>query len=324
MMTLSPIKERSAVSYNDKSMKQIGWAKQFSKVAILLAISGTATRQSFAQSLASWQSGQRPPLKPDGKLGKTTWKRMKPMLVRVVAAVGSLPTWVNLPPARPQQSEIVPLGLPGGIGGSGWMGAARHEMVGWNLERSEMTARQQRATEESTDMDESYFAASPRWGNVTHDLGVGPGRQNRDWCAAFVNYCLHRAGFSHTGSAGAGSFAKRSHWSFNSLEEPRVGCVIVLGARPGSHVGFLANVTSLPTNPRGDVEVRELPRAGVLLLGGNQSQRVCEKRFRRSLVSARGNNGVVSPYFWPLQGAANCNISFPTARSHGCNYTHNG
>lgn len=323
-MTLSPIKERSAVSYNNKSMKQIGWSKQFTKVATLLAIRGTATRQSFAQSLASWQGGQKPPLKPDGKLGKTTWRQMKPMLVRV-AAVGSLPAWVNQPPARPPQSVIAPqIGLVGGFAGASWMGVARHEMVGWNLERGGMTALQQQKTEEFTDTDESYFAASPRWGNVTHDLGVGPGRRNRDWCAAFVNYCLHRAGFSHTGSAGAASFAKRSSWSFNSLEEPRVGCVIVLGERPGSHVGFLADVTSLPTNPRGDVEVRELPRAGVLLLGGNQTQRVCENRFRRSLLSARGRNGVVSPYFWPLQGGANCNISFTTARAHGCNYTHNG
>ncbi len=318
---LSPIKERSAVSYNDKSMSKVGWTEQFAKVASLLAINGAATRQSFAQALASWQSSQTPRLTPDGKLGKTTWRRMKPMLVRVAAA-GSVPTWVDLPRPRPQQSEIVPLGALSGGGQASWMGVARLEMRRWILERSKMTALQMGKAEEYTDMDEAYFAASPRWGNVTHDLGEGPGRQNRDWCAAFVNYCLHRAGFSHTGSAGAGSFARRASWSFDALLEPRVGCVIVLGARPGSHVGFLADVRSLPTNPRGDVEVRELPRAGVLLLGGNQSQTVCERRFRRSLVSARGMNGVVSPYFWPLQGGVNCNISFPTARPHGCNYIH--
>ncbi len=323
MMTLSNIKERSAVSYNNKSMKRIGWAKQFAKVANLLAINGIATRQSFAQSLATWQGKQTPPLKPDGKLGKMTWRRMQPMLVNV-AGVGTLPTWVKQTPARPPQSEIAPQVGLGGLNGASWMGIARHEMNGWDQERSGMTAAQQQATEEFTDVDESYFAASPRWGNVTHDIGVGPGRGNRDWCAAFVNYCLHRAGFSHTGSAGAASFAKRHLWSFDSLEEPRVGCVIVLGERPGSHVGFLADVTGLPTNPQADVAVRDLPRGGVRLLGGNQMQRVCENTYRRSLLSARGDNGVISPYFWPLQGTPNCNISFTTARAHGCSYTHNG
>lgn len=319
-MSLSKIKERDAVSYNGKSMTKIGWTDQFPKVANLVAPGGAATPQSFAQALANWQGRQK--LKPDGKLGKASWAKIKPLLV-TVAAVGSVPMWVTLPPPRPMQSDVEPLGsLSGGAGEPDWIRVARQEMLRWDQLRNDISARQGRRTEEHTNMDEGYFAASPRWGNVTHRIGEGPGRQNRDWCASFVNYCLHRAGFSHTGSAGAGSFAKNNLWSFDALEEPRVGCIIVLGERPGSHVGFLANTRSLPTNPRGDVTLRELPPAGVMMLGGNQSQRVCEKRYRRSLLSARGANGVVSPYFWPLQGGANCNLSLPTARAHGCNYAH--
>lgn len=319
---LSAIKEMSAVTYNDKSMAQIGWTTQFSKVQNLIGLTRAATPQSFAQALAGWQNRQMPRLMPDGKLGKTTWGRMKPLLV-TVAAIGPVPLWVKMPPSRPPQSDVEPLGpLVRFAGEPTWIGVARNEKLRWDATRWGMTSEQLDETERHTDMDEAYFVASPRWGNITHDLGEGPGRQNRDWCAAFVNYCLHRAGHSHTGSAGAASFAKRSSWSFDALEEPRVGCVIVLGERPGSHVSFLADVRSLPENPRGDVAIRDLPSAGVLLLGGNQSKTVCEKRYRRSLLSARGHNGVVSPYFWPLQGGSNCNISLPTARAHGCNYIH--
>ena len=246
-MTLSRIQERSAVSYNGRNMRKIGWARQYTQVANLVSPGGASTPQDFAQALAIWQDNNR--LTSDGMLGRTSWATIRPMLA-TVAPVGSTPPWVTQPPPRPEASEIIPLGpLPSGAGEPSWIGVAREEMLHWDHAREGMSARQRGTTEQHTTMDETYFGAAPRWGNVTHEIGVGPGRENRDWCAAFVNYCLHRAGFSHTGSAGAGSFARGHLWSFEALTEPRVGCVIVLGPGAGSHVGFFGPYMGFANEP---------------------------------------------------------------------------
>lgn len=175
--------------------------------------------------------------------------------------------------------------------------------------------------------DEAYFAAAPRWGDETHALGETPTVQNRDWCAAFVNYCLHRAGYSHTGSAGAHSFLWRWAWHFDARPEPQQGCVVVVGNAEtgrGAHVAFLDRWSNLPDNPGGHVENRS--GRSFTLLGGNQSGRVNSRpepvRRTRDLLATRGRNGVTSPYLWPRVGPINCTTSavIPTAQPHHCHY----
>lgn len=80
------------------------------------------------------------------------------------------------------------------------------------------------------------------------------------WCSAFVNWCMGQAGYAGTNRANARSWLA---WG-RPLEVPVPGCVVILsrGSPSGQsgHVGFL--VSSRP--------------GFVRLLGGNQSNQVCE------------------------------------------------
>jgi len=114
----------------------------------------------------------------------------------------------------------------------------------------------------------------------------GASRDETAWCSAFVNWCMGggatprqlmpqqgEPGFHEgTGSAMARSWLG---WGVG-LDEPREGCVAVLrrGPQPQGHVGFY------------------LGRSGtyVLVLGGNQGDAVCEKKYRESDVLS---------YRWP-------------------------
>lgn len=98
------------------------------------------------------------------------------------------------------------------------------------------------------------------------------------WCAIFIGWCLERAGLPSTRSAAARSYEKYG----TKLAEPVPGCIAVLN-RPGGahwmgHVGFF------------------LKKEGnrILLLGGNQSDKVSKAWFDASRVVA---------YVWP-PGAA--------------------
>lgn len=88
------------------------------------------------------------------------------------------------------------------------------------------------------------------------------------WCSAFVNWCFAKAKMDCTHSASARSWLR---WGV-PLEHPRVGCVAVLSraaAGPGSgHVGFYVGCTA----------------DEVLLLGGNQGNRVSQRLYARSRV----------------------------------------
>lgn len=184
--------------------------------------------------------------------------------------------------------------------------------------------------EKGTDVDEQYFMAAPYFGDITHADGVGatPGN-NPDWCSAFVNWCLHRAGYSHTGHGGNGSFGKRSKWHFKALKEPRVGCVMLVGkGSRSSHVAFLSRFEKLP---KGNMKLPyELVWGSqrLYLLGGNQKDnkkmRVCEKRFypEYKIFPHKGIDGkVTSPYLWPLRTTASCTItSVPSAHQHFCGH----
>lgn len=104
--------------------------------------------------------------------------------------------------------------------------------------------------------------------------GVGLGRRGDEtpWCAAYVNYVLACSGYIGTGSARARSF---ENWGKES-EVPIPGCIAVLSrGKPASgkgHVGFVLRTTA----------------RRVLLLGGNQRNRVCAKWYsRRRVLSFR-------------------------------------
>jgi len=80
------------------------------------------------------------------------------------------------------------------------------------------------------------------------------------WCSAFANWCVERAGHAGSDSAWARSWLT---WG-KSTRTPSAGCIVVLKRLVDSgHVGFFVS--------RNDTHVR--------LIGGNQSNRVCEQDF---------------------------------------------
>lgn len=93
------------------------------------------------------------------------------------------------------------------------------------------------------------------------------------WCAAFANWCLHKAGFKGTNSAAALSF--RSYGV--PLDKPKYGCIVVFDHGDGhGHVTFFD---------------RELDGTYISCLGGNQSDSVRYSTYRKSSVAA---------YRWPI------------------------
>jgi uncharacterized protein (TIGR02594 family) len=89
------------------------------------------------------------------------------------------------------------------------------------------------------------------------------------WCAAFVGACLSRTGHRHTGSLLARSYASYGE----PLKRPRPGALVVLarGRDPNAgHVGFWLGETA----------------DHIILLGGNQSDRVGVERFARDRLLA--------------------------------------
>ncbi len=95
------------------------------------------------------------------------------------------------------------------------------------------------------------------------------------WCAAFVNWCMEKAGIQGTESASARSWL---NWG-KELAVPVVGCVTVLwrGAPTGwkGHVGFFVKETS----------------DFIYMLGGNQNDEVSIARYpKRRLLGYRGQD----------------------------------
>ena len=102
---------------------------------------------------------------------------------------------------------------------------------------------------------------------ATTSLGSwGASRDETPWCSAFVNWVLEQAGVEGTDNAMARSWLK---WG-RGIEDPIMGCIVVLKRGTGSsgHVGFFADWTT----------------HGISLIGGNQSDSVCYKSYKRSDV----------------------------------------
>ncbi len=306
-MTLTSSQLSQAVQYNATHGRDVGWMAYEEQVLTELGFSSVCpSSEAFANAVADWQDRHRP-LTPDGKLGSNTWSRMRTVLGIAGGGTGG-------------SAATEPLHLAGS--GPLWLQVAQAEKNRWDEAIAGMTASQRRIAEFYMSRDEEYFMASPYFGGRVKDPGVIPRNEGRlDWCAAFANWCLHRAGFSHTGNAGANSFVVRSMWRFEALTEPRCGCVTVVGnGARGAHVAFLWDWENLPSHPGGHVEITGSRR--LMILGGNQGQRISIKSERRRMLSARGSNGVTSPYLWPVRGSANCNHVPPTEHGHYCGNIH--
>ena len=187
-MTLTSTQLANAVQYNSSRGREIGWMAYEEQVLAELGFhSFCPDSQAFAQGVANWQAGHRP-LGEDGKLGPSTWRQMR----SVLGISGGVPGG---------SAGTEPLGLAGG--GPLWLQVAQAERNHWDDAIAGMSAAQRSIAEFHMSRDEQYFMASPYFGGRVKDPGVIPSNNMRlDWCAAFVNWCLHRAGYSHTGNAG--------------------------------------------------------------------------------------------------------------------------
>lgn len=107
---------------------------------------------------------------------------------------------------------------------------------------------------------------NPRIMEYLASVGIRGGDET-SWCAAFVNWCICRAGFRghQTGLAG--------HWiSYGRPVGPVYGCVVVtqpLSAGASGHVGFL----------------HAMDQTNVWLLSGNSANRVRISAYSRSKLA---------------------------------------
>lgn len=85
------------------------------------------------------------------------------------------------------------------------------------------------------------------------------------WCAAFVGGMLEAVGITSSRFESATSYLD---WGVK-LDQPAVGCIVVLGRDGGGHVGFCVGQDN---------------QGNLLLLGGNQGDAVSVAAFLRSRV----------------------------------------
>lgn len=101
------------------------------------------------------------------------------------------------------------------------------------------------------------------------------------WCSSFVNYCVERAGLVGTDSKWALDW---KGWGAK-VTDPQVGDIVVFsrvgGGDDGGHVGFY-------------LEQEGGENGTVLVLGGNQSNKVCKQRYPK--------HGTLGPYRYDVVG----------------------
>ncbi len=90
----------------------------------------------------------------------------------------------------------------------------------------------------------------------------GRSRDETPWCSAYVNWCLHEAGYPVTNSAAARSWLTYGR----PLAAPELGAIVVFSRPPkrhSGHVGFVAG----------------WDRESILVMGGNQGNEVSLKSY---------------------------------------------
>lgn len=105
-----------------------------------------------------------------------------------------------------------------------------------------------------------YFRIACPWFEVI-------GGDEVDWCAAFVNYCLERAGYRGSNHPGARSFFWDEHDRFLPVTAPRRGCIAVFRKPPFADPAW-------PTGPGHVGFVVDWTNDKLELLGGNQEKTV--------------------------------------------------
>lgn len=104
----------------------------------------------------------------------------------------------------------------------------------------------------------AYFK---KYGGWPYNVATTP------WCAAFANAILIEAGYKGTGSFMARSFL---NWG-KAVSSPRKGDIVVFsrGKPPSGHVAFY---------------MKDYGRDHILVLGGNQRDKVCIQSYPKSRV----------------------------------------
>ena len=97
------------------------------------------------------------------------------------------------------------------------------------------------------------------------------------WCAAFVNWCLKQAGAPHLGYATAKSWLEFGQ----TIANPVYGCITII--KPSNSTGSTTGHVAFYVRHEGNK---------IVLLGGNQSDRVKESKFPEKWVQKDG-------YRWP-------------------------
>jgi len=109
---------------------------------------------------------------------------------------------------------------------------------------------------------------NPRILEYHQTTSLKAGSDSTSWCSSFINWCFKEAGIKGTDSALARSWLR---WG-KSLDEPKVGCVVVLwrGSITGwkGHIGFY---------------LRE-SKTHVFLLGGNTSDKVGVAKYPKKRI----------------------------------------
>lgn len=164
----------------------------------------------------------------------------------------------NAPPA-PLMNAKIGVASSAASATQDWMAIARREAA------LPLRARSQWPDPGENPRILNYFKVCAPWFEVA-------GGDEVDWCAAFVNYCLITSGHMGTDHPGARSFFWNKKNQFHVLSGPQPGAIAVRRYAPftdpkwttgNGHVGFVVSWTSTT----------------VTLLGGNQSNTVCEKTF---------------------------------------------
>ncbi len=209
-------------------------------------------------------------LNPENILDNLNIAQIRSIVKAVERMEGWLPGEMRAhAPSSGQPNSSPGSGISAAIGASqDWMDVARFEASLPTEQRSEATgsANNPRIIE--------YFRVGAGWFNP-------PDGDETDWCAAFVNYCLETSGHVGTNHPGARSFFWNKKSQFIVLKEPRLSCIAVRRYAPfddptwksgKGHVGFVVNYSS----------------ETVRILGGNQSNTVQEKTYRRKTLDSNG------------------------------------
>lgn len=116
-------------------------------------------------------------------------------------------------------------------------------------------------------------ATSPVIASWLHKLRAWWDSDEVPWCGVFVAACMDSAGLPLPKN-----WMRAKAWAEwgSRLASPVPGCVVIFERQGGGHVGFVLGVT---------------PEGNLMVLGGNQGNRVSIAPFKRDRVLA---------YVWPL------------------------